>query len=335
MRKVLLALFVPFLLASAAAQEPINWADKLFEGTLSHDFGVVAQGTVLKHTFKFTNIYKAPLDITEIRGSCGCMKGTASVKTIQPGASATLTVTMDARTFSGPKTERVFVTVGPKFISTATLTLSANARGDFVFSPSEIDFGNFQRGQTPSKTIDLEYTGALAGWKVVEILKSQAAPFDLKVEALPSPANAAPRRGYRLTAAVRADAATGSFRQEVTLKTNNADAPVLAFNVLGNIQSGLSMSPNPLVVNGMKVDESQTKKVFVRAAKPFKIVSIEGQGEGIKVEIPKSQDATQILNVQIQATKAGLLRRQLLIRTDLDTEVTTLTIEGTIEPKSK
>jgi len=332
MRKVLLALFTPLLVASAMAQEPVNWADKLFEGNLAHDFGVVAHGALLKHTFKFTNIYKVPLDITEVKGSCGCVKGEASVKTLQPGASANINVTMDARSFNGPKSAKVFVYVGPKFVSVATLTLSANARGDIAFSPSEIDFGNLQRGQTPSKTIDVEYTGALADWRVVEILKSAAAPFDLKVEELPRPVNAPARRGYRLSATLKADAATGSFKQEVILKTNNAATPIEKFNVLGNVQAGLSVSPNPVVVNGMKVDESQTKKVFVRASKAFKIVSIDGQGDGVKVEIPKSQDATLVLSVQIQATKAGPLRRQLLIRTDLDSEVTTLTIEGTIEP---
>jgi hypothetical protein len=336
MRNILLALaplwFAPLLVASATAQEPANWADKLFEGNLAHDFGIVAHGALLKHTFKITNIYKVPLDITEVKGSCGCVRGEVSAKTLQPGATAMLNVTMDARTFTGAKSAKIYVNVGPKFLSMATLTLSANARGDIAFSPSELDFGNLQRGQTPSKSIDVEYTGAAADWKVVEILKSAAAPFELKVEELPRLANAPPRRGYRLVATLKADAATGSFKQEVMLKTNNAAAPMVTFNVVGSIQAGLSVSPNPVVVSGMKVDESQTKKVFVRAAKAFKIVSIDGQGDGIKVEIPNGQEATQVLNVQIQATKAGPLRRQLLIRTDLDSEVTTLTIEGTIAP---
>lgn len=333
MRKVLLFLLAPLLVAfAAAAQEPVNWADKLFEGSLAHDFGTVAHGTQLKHSFKITNIYKVPLDITEVKGSCGCVKGETNVKTLQPGGSATLNVTMDARTFNGAKSAKLYVYVGPKFVSMATLTLSANARGDIAFTPNDLDFGNLSRGQTPSKTIDIEYTGSQADWRVVEILKSAAAPFELKPEELPRQANAPPRRGYRLLVTLKADAALGSFKQEVMLKTNNAAAPMVTFNVVGSIQAGLSVSPNPIVVNGMKVDESQTKKVFLRAAKAFKIVSIEGQGDGIKADLPKGQDMTQVLSVQIQATKAGPLRRQLMIRTDLDNEVTTLTIEGTIEP---
>ena len=314
------------------AQQPAAWADKLFAGELTHDFGVIARGSQLKHAFKFTNIYKVPLDITEVRVSCGCVKAESSVKTVQPGESAAININMDARQFNGSKTVRVYVTVGPKFISTATLTVNANARGDVAFSPNEIDFGNLQRGQTPSKTIDIEYTGSLVDWRVVEIFKDPSAPFDLKVEALPRLVNAAARRGYRLTATLKADAPTGSFKQEVILKTNDASAATVPFNVVGGVQASLSVSPNPILVNGMKVGESVTKKVFVRSAKPFKILSVEGQGEGVTVDVPTRQDNSLVLTVTIAPTKAGALRRPLMIRTDLDSEMTPLIIEGTVEP---
>jgi hypothetical protein len=332
MRKVMLVLFTAIaIVPAAAAQEPAAWADKLFEGETTHDFGIVAKGAQLKHAFKITNIYKVPLDITEVRGSCGCVTAAANVKTLAPGASGLVTVNIDGRQFAGAKTVKVFVSVGPKFTSTATLSLSANARGDVAFTPGEIDFGNLQRGQTPTKTIDVEYTGTLAEWRVVEVVKSELAPFELKVENL-APVNNVPRRGYRLTATLRADAATGSFKQEVVLKTNNAATPMLTFNVVGNVQARLSVSPNPIQLTGLKVDESQTKKVFVRAARPFKILAIDGQGDGIQVEVANRQEATQVLSVSIHPTKAGPLRRQLTIRTDLDNEATTLIIEGSIEP---
>ena len=333
MRKVAFALFATLIFTSATfAQQPAAWADKLFGGDTVHDFGTVPRGTQLKYSFKLTNIYKVPLDITEVRVSCGCVKAEASVKSLLPAESAMLNIHMDARQFSGAKTVRVGVTVGPKFISTATLTVTANARGDVAFSPGEIDFGNLQRGQTPTKTIDVEYTGALADWRVVEILKSASAPFELKVEELPRLVNSAARKGYRLSATPKADAATGSFKQEVILKTNDASGSALTFNIVGNVQAGLSISPGAITVSGLKVGESQTKKVFVRSAKAFKIVAIEGQGDGVTAEIPDRKDTTLVLTVSIAPTKAGSLRRQLMLRTDLDNDVTPLVVEGTVEP---
>jgi hypothetical protein len=333
MRKLVLAMIVMLWFSSSSfAQQSGAWADKLFAGETTHDFGVVPRGAQLKHSFQLTNIYKVPLDITDVRVSCGCVKADAAVKSLQPNESTTLNISMDARQFVGSKTVRVFVTVGPKFISTATLTVSANARGDVAFAPTEIDFGNLSRGQTPIKPIDVEYTGSLVDWRVIEIVKNSSAPFELKVEELPRVGNAPPRKGYRILATMKAEPATGSFKQEVVLKTNDPAAPVLTFNIVGNVQAGLAVSPSPILVKDLKVGESQTKKVFIRASRPFRVTAIEGQGEGITVDIPNRQDTTLVLTVNVAPTKAGDLRRQLMIRTDLDDEATPLRIEATIEP---
>lgn len=331
MRMIVLAVVALASIASGARAQSA-WADKLFAGETTHDFGTVARGSLLKHSFKMTNIYKVPLDITNLRVSCGCVKAEADVKTLEPNESIMLNVSMDAKQFVGSKTVRVYVTVGPKFVSTATLTVSANARGDVVFAPHDLDFGSVQRGQTPTKSIDIEYTGSLVDWRVNEIVKNSAAPFDLKVEELPRLPNGLPRKGYRIFAAMKADAAAGPFKQEIILKTSDATAPVLTFNVAGNVQAGLAVSPSPIFLRDLKVGETQTKKVFVRAARPFRVVGVDGQGDGITVDVPDRQDTTLVLTVHVAPTKAGDLRKQLMIRTDLDGAATPLVIEASIEP---
>ncbi len=327
MRTHIMALIVSISITSFAHAQTTPWANKLFANETTHDFGNVARGAQLKFSFKMTNIYKVPLDITDIRVQCNCVKAEPSTKSLQPNETATLNISMDAKQFVGQKSVFVYVTVGPKFVSTATLIVSANARGDVVFAPNEIDFGNFQRGQTPAKSIDVEYVGTLADWKVVEVVKNGSAPFELKV------ADLAPKRGYRLLATMKADAPPGAFKQEVILKTNDTGGPVLTFNVVGAVQaSGLAVSPSPIVVKDLKVGEMQTKKVFLRASKPFRIVGVDGQGDGVTVEFANRPDATQVITVSLAPTKAGELRKQLVIRTDLDDERTPLVIQAAIEP---
>jgi Protein of unknown function (DUF1573) len=334
MRKVGLALLVTVLLPQAAAAQGPAWADKLFGGETSHDFKVVPHGAQLKHTFKMTNIYKEPLEISQIRVSCSCVTASASAKVLQPNESADLNLLMDARQFSGPKEVTLYVSVGPKYVSTATLKVKATARQDVVFNPGEIDFGhNVPRGQTPTRNIDVEYAGTF-DWRVVEIVKSAGAPFDLKVEELPRQVSQVARRGYRVLATLKADAPAGPFKQEVILKTNDPTSPVLTFNVVGAIQAALIVQPGTVAVGGLKVGETQTKKIVVRAQRPFRIKAIDGQGDGITADIPNPPEpaATLILTLSIQPQKAGELRRQLTIRTDLDNETAVLTVEGDIAP---
>lgn len=331
MRKLALALVATIVLSRTAAAQTTAWADKLFGGATTHDFGVVPRGAQLKHSFKITNIYKEPLQITQVRVSCSCLTATPSTNLLMPNESATLDISMDGRQFSGLKTIRIYVSVGPKYISTATLTVTANARQDVVFTPNDLDFGNVSRGQTPTRTIDVEYTGLL-DWKVTEIVKSPGTPFELKVDFLPRPPNQPQRRGYRLFATLKSDAAAGPFKQEIILKTNDPASPVLTFHIAGTIQATLAVSPPNLAVGGLRVGEAQTKKVVLRADRPFRVTGIDGLGDGITADVPDRQDTTMILSVTIQPTHAGELRRQLTIRTDLEKENATITLQGDVAP---
>ena len=104
--------------------DPGAWANKLFT-TTGIDFGQCQRGEQLSHKFKMTNIYAVPLEITQVRSSCGCMTCRPSQETLKPGETGYLEVSVDTRRFSGAKTMSVYVTFGTQYISTATLTVTA------------------------------------------------------------------------------------------------------------------------------------------------------------------------------------------------------------------
>lgn len=326
MRSVVLSLIATALSCCPAAAQSTAWADKLFASNTRHDFGNVARGAQLKHEFKVTNIYTVPLEITGIRVSCGCLSATPSTRLLKPGESSTLNVNMDATRFSGYKSINVYVTVGPEYISTATLTVVANARLDVVFNPGEIDFGLVQRGQTPTRNIDVEYYGSSA-WQVNDVVKNANAPFELKVEALKGRSN----RGYRLSATLKADAAAGPFKHEIMLKTNDSASPTLAFNVLGNVLAALKVSPNNVSL-GAKNGETKSRKVVVSGSQPFRIIAIDGQGDGVTADYAVQDASTHIVEIRFQPTKTGELKRQLTIRTNLDKEAVTITVDASGTP---
>jgi hypothetical protein len=309
---------------AAAQTTEMPWANKMFTGDLVHDFGVVPRGVQLKYTFKMTNIWKVPLQITDIRVGCNCTTAKESTKLLQPGESGSLYVNMDTTRFSGDKTVAIHLTVGPEWVSTATLTVHFNARADVVFNPGEIDFGVIHHGQSPTKYIDVEYAGSF-NWAVDTVYKNPDAPFELKAEALRNRA----LKGYRILATIKPNAAAGTFNQEVIVKTNDPASPTLTFHVLGNIQATLNVAPSTLNLAGVKVGESETRKVIVRGSRPFRILGIEGQGEGIAAPVPDREGTTQIVEITFSPAKLGELKKQLLIRTDLDNETVTITVQGT------
>src|SRR5437763_440961 len=90
---------------------------------------------------------------------------------------------MDGRRFRGPKSVAIWVTVGPLYVSTVPLRVTAVARNDVVCNPGEVGFGFVAPGQTPSATVDVEYAGPLA-WQVSEIVVPKGAPFAATVKEL-------------------------------------------------------------------------------------------------------------------------------------------------------
>jgi hypothetical protein len=329
MRTLALAAAVYVMCAAPApAQQPSEpWANKLFMNNTVHDFGNVARGAQLKYSFPIKNIYAVPLEITSISVSCGCVTATYSKKLLQPQEEGTLEITMDGKRLTGAKTVTVSVQVGPEYISTATLKVSANPLRDVVFNPGEFNFGLVQQGQQPTQTVDVEYAGSL-DFRIKEVVKPADAPFTVTVQEFERRAG---RVGYRMTVKLNADAPGGAFKHDLVLKTNHPATDVMTVVVDGNIQAALRAAPSLVNLNAIKVNQARTFKVQVLGNRPFKITDFKTDGKDITVELPKDALVIHTLTMTCTAATVGELKRQVTFITDLDKNASvTVTIQGTV-----
>jgi hypothetical protein len=336
MRNVVSAVLCLALAAAPASAQATPWAQKVFFGVANHDFGTVPRGAQLKHRFKMKNIYAVPLEVTNIRSTCGCLTATPNPKTLQPQQEGWIDVTMDGRRFTGHKTLTLYITVGPEYVSTAAIVISANARADVVFNPGQIDFGVVRQGQTPTQTIDIEYAGSL-DWRVLEVVKNAEAPISVSVREMyreqPRLFRSSGKVGYQIAVTLKPDVAAGPFRHELILKTNDPVTPVLTAEVEGNVQAPLTVAPSVVRLGGVKMGKSASQKVAVRGTRPFRILSVEGAGEGLTVTPDAQAAPNHFLAVEYRPMRPGEFRRELRVRTDLDGgTMATLTVEATAEP---
>jgi hypothetical protein len=337
MRNALLVLVALLTGAAASPAQAPSWADKMFKDGTSHDFGSVPRGAELFHRFAMTNIYAVPLQILDVRTSCGCSTATASTKLLQPHEVGSIDVHMDGRKFTGPKSIRVYVTVGPEFTSTAELHVSANSRADVVFNPGQLTFGVVAHGDTPSQTIDVEYAGAL-DWRVTNVV-TNGAPFDVTLEELyrqPGKPGQPGKVGYRAKFTLQAKAPVGALKQEVFLQTNDPASQLVPVLVEATVQAMLSVSPDPVPFPDMRVGEDMTRKVMVRGGRPFRIVAVDGAGAGLSVagKLPTEPPAVQhTLMLRCHPDKPGDIKRVLQIKTDLPgAPPVSVTVEGRVLP---
>ena len=68
---------------------------------LSHEFGKIKQGEVIKYDFKFKNVGKAPLVIKKVDVSCGCTFPSYPFIPIEPGKEGTIGITYDSKNKAG------------------------------------------------------------------------------------------------------------------------------------------------------------------------------------------------------------------------------------------
>lgn len=308
---------------SAPAQ---GWAEKMFKGGLTHDFGTVPRGAQLIHRFPISNIYAVRMEITNVKSGCGCATATAEKRVLEPRETSYIEVRMDGRRFAGAKTVGIRVTVGPEYISSAELRVTANARADIVFNPGEVNFGTVTRGQMPTQSVDVEYAGALA-FQVNEVVAKDA-PYTVSIkEAYRQPG----RVGYRLSVTMKAETPVGIQKHELFLKTNDPASPLVPVLVEANVQSSVTVTPSLLALGAVKTDMPLIRRVVVRGNAPFLINGVDGLGTGIELGAPLATkaEAIQFVTFKCQFGAAGSFQRELKIRTSLQEDPVTVVLEGT------
>jgi len=128
MKKLALLLFIGILGFSVNAQKVVDVAKKAEKAVAEKkvdpnapvfefaqkivDYGAIEKGSEGIYDFKFKNIGKSPLIISNVKGSCGCTVPSAPKEPIMPGQSGVIKVKYD--------TNRV----GP---ISKTITISSNA----------------------------------------------------------------------------------------------------------------------------------------------------------------------------------------------------------------
>jgi len=329
MRNAILAGFV-LALAAPTVMAQGGWAEKMFKDGTSHDFGSVPHGAQMFYQFKVTNIYAVPMEITGVTSGCGCVTATPAKRILDPREATTIDINMDGKRFTGPKTVTVRVTVGPNFVSSAQLKVSATVRQDVVFNPGQVDFKTVNKGQPVVQTIDVEYAGAL-DWRVTEVVVAKDQPFEATIKDLYRRPG---QVGYQLRVVLKGDAPVGPLKESIYLKTNDPASPTVPVVVEANIQSPLMVSPSLLTLRELKVGDTVTRKVVVRASKPFRILGLEGAGEGVSLGAELSPTAAQVqfVTLRCQLSTLGDFRREIKIKTDLEDSTANVVLEGNVVP---
>ena len=140
MRSCLILLLLLFSATFAFAAPAL-----IVEG-LQYDFGEIAQGTEISHTFRFHNAGDQILNISRLRSSCGCTAALLTTRKLVPGSMGELQLKFNSQGFRGDVQKMVtFETDDPNH-SAVTFSLRGKVKAELFLQPERINWGVVKKG---------------------------------------------------------------------------------------------------------------------------------------------------------------------------------------------
>ncbi len=327
MRRALqcLALVALVRVSFPAAVAQTTAVDAMFQNP-SHDFGTVARGAKLRHSFWLVNTSSSDVRIISWQAKCGCTEVKPGART-SPGTQTPIEVTLDTQRFDGEKKSGLILQlqVGNYFV-TKDLNLRCFIRSDIMLTPGMADFNLVPRGTTPTVAMTLSYLGGNPSWRIVDaktltdsVVAEISAPVALQGGGIQ----------YQITARLNPKAPAGYLKDEISLITrdsaNTAQVNSIPISVVANIQPAVTVSPGNLVLGRVKAGETVTKVVIVRTSdrKPFKITGTNSTKPDLSAGKPANdaEAPVQQLTITLKApNEPGAYNAVLEISTNVKDE---------------
>jgi hypothetical protein len=317
MRRLLSALVAWSLLTSAAWAQ--TWVDSIFPEQ-AHDFGTVARGSKVKHSFPIINRTNATLHIAGWKTKCGCTEVKVGARDIPPGTQTFVEATLDTSRFQGYKPSGLTLIFDKPAYVEKELNLSCFIRSDLVLNPGVVDFGIAARNASPSVELNLNYAGGMTNWGIVKV-ETLTDHITARLEEVPNTRTASSVQ-YKMTVTLNSSAPVGYMKEEITLVTNDPSSPRVPVSVTGNVQGAVVISPSILTLGTLKAGQTLTRDILVRSSQPFTVEKADSTGGDLSVaSIPQDARPLQKLTVTIKApAQPGPFHDQLEISTSLANE---------------
>jgi len=323
-RQSLLALIVMTLCAPCFAQE---WADKMFAAR-SYDFGNVARGAKTEFAFELTNLYLEDVHIAGVQSSCGCTTPRIEKDTLKTYEKGSIIAHINSDRFLGNRGATISVTIDKPQFAQVQLYVKVHIYDNVLFEPSSVAFGSVDRGSSIERTISVQYTGR-SEWQIMEVRSGN--PY--LTGTVKETSRQGSRIAYDLKVVLGKDAPAGYMSDYVWLITNDERTKNIPVPVEGQVQADISVSPSALFLGVVQSGESVTRQIVIHGQKPFHIVSIRADCDGLQAATPTSDEPKSLYIVPIKFTgreKTGKITQIIRIETDSGKTVLELPVYGVV-----
>ncbi len=298
----------------SARASAADWSRDMFEVT-QHEFGTIAAGAKAEFAFKFTNKYLYDVHVARVRSSCGCSDVRVTKDSLATYESGEVVASINSQRLRGNQSSTLTVVFDKPRYAEVQLKVTVFIRGDILLEPSGFDFGEVEHGADASRKLTVTHYGD-ADWKIMDVLGNAS---HLECE-LGEPVVSGNRVSYELTAKIAADAPAGSLGTQLLLVTNDPQAEKIPVMIQGSVRSLVSVAPASLYLGSVRPGQAVSKRLVVRASKPFHIQEISTDCGCFEFTYASDEaKALHLVPVKFTASDSpGAVKRTIRVKTDLN-----------------
>ena len=263
------------------------------------DVGVVDQGTAISHEFRLRNEGDAPLEITQVKPSCGCAVAKYP-SSIAAGETGSIQTVVDTGDFRGPIAKSVQVFTNDPENPRIHLVIKANVKPLIEVQPGYARFIVVKGEEFETK----EQTLWSADAPDLQILDVKSPFRYLKAEPRLTrerdPESKNSRNEWKVDLSLAPNAPIGPMADFVVVRTNHPTQPEVRIPVSGFVRPPVAVIPPVLDFGARKVPEPYlaTVEVKVLASGPITVDRAASDFAGVDVEV-EEVEAGRFYNLRV------------------------------------
>ncbi len=325
-----ISFFVAWLALAATPCLGQQWAAKMFK-TTEHDFGTVARGSKAEFDFTFSNLYLEDVHIVSAYSSCGCTSVDVVKPTLKTYEEGEIRAVLNTPSFTGSRSATITVIIDKPLPAEILLHVRGVIRGDVVFEPGSVQFGDVPQGTAVEHKVRVNRSG-WGDWQITDV-KSSNPHISAKV------VNTDRQNGSTaadLSVTLDKDAPAGYLQDHLLLVTSEGQSVPMPLAVEGRVVSNLTVSPASLFMGVVQPGQEVTKSLVVKGTRPFRVLSIACEDKAFKsAVIGDEAKMVHVIPVTFVAgNHEGKVIRTIRIVTDLGQASPELSAYAVISPQT-
>ncbi len=310
------AIFISFAIAfaghTAYAEQP-----RLQIEQAEFDFGVVDEGTAVKHDFQIRNAGDADLRIERLVPGCQCTVPALASNLLAPGEAATVRVEMNTQGFSGPIERSVRIFSNDKEQSVPFLSLKGEVRPQVSITPAVLDFGELQKtsGSFPQEEVVVRVReGSQA-----RISKIKSFSKNLVLGKVLGDS-----KEKRFTVGISPSAPPGELRERVIVGIDSGLQGSVNVPVFAVVTGALKIKPAVISLGILEGGEIVRRvRVENKGSKPVNITKVSSSDSAVQVSYRPLKKQGKLYELEVRVDPAQVrrdLRAAITVETDLEGE---------------